>query len=340
MSDGAGRSGRITVTHFMRRPMADYHSLELLFGRVRAELAEEFDFSVAVAPFAGRGVVRRLLSMLAAAFRQGRVNHVTGDTHFLSILLRRGRTLLTIHDCVFTHRTSGLKRRLLALLNYRLPVARCAVVNVISEATRTELLKIVDCDPAKIRVIPPCISDAFAWSPREFNADRPRVLVVGTMPHKNLARMVEALAGTPCELRVIGRLDTGQCAMLESSGLPWSNAFDLDEAAMVKEYEQADLLLFASLYEGFGLPIVEAQAVGRPVVTSDRLSMPEAAGGAACLVDPESVESIRAGIERVLGNDSYRRELTDKGRANAEKYRPKVVAALYGTLYRDLAAHS
>ena len=85
----------------------------------------------------------------------------------------------------------------------------------------------------------------------------------------------------------------------------WSN-LSLDE--VVRKYQQCDLLTFCSTYEGFGMPIVEANVVGRPVVTSDISSMPEVAGNAACLVDPFDSASIRSGIRRVIKDIDYRSE--------------------------------
>ncbi len=96
------------------------------------------------------------------------------------------------------------------------------------------------------------------------------------------------------------------------------------------------MLVFASTYEGFGLPIVEAQATGRPVVTSDTLSMPEVAGDAACLVDPFNVESIRNGILKVIQDTGYREQLVQNGLKNVERFKPESVAMQYLALYREL----
>jgi glycosyltransferase involved in cell wall biosynthesis len=97
------------------------------------------------------------------------------------------------------------------------------------------------------------------------------------------------------------------------------------------------MVVFASLYEGFGLPILEAQAIGRPVITSNFGAMREAAGDGALLVDPYSVDEIRAAILRIKNEPAVREELVRKGRGNAEKFRAGLVAACYAELYRGLA---
>ena len=97
------------------------------------------------------------------------------------------------------------------------------------------------------------------------------------------------------------------------------------------------MVVFASLYEGFGLPILEAQAMGRPVITSNFGAMKEAAGEGALLVDPYSVEAIREAILRITREPALREDLIAKGRENAERFRAEAVAARYGELYRCLA---
>jgi glycosyltransferase involved in cell wall biosynthesis len=111
----------------------------------------------------------------------------------------------------------------------------------------------------------------------------------------------------------------------------------LADEELVAAYRRCDMVVFASLYEGFGLPILEAQAMGRPVITSNFGAMREAAGDGALLVDPYSVEEIRAAILRIKNEPGLREELVRKGRENAEKYRAEVVAARYAELYRQVA---
>jgi glycosyltransferase involved in cell wall biosynthesis len=97
------------------------------------------------------------------------------------------------------------------------------------------------------------------------------------------------------------------------------------------------MVVFASLYEGFGLPILEAQAMGRPVITSNFGAMREAAGDGALLVDPYSVEAIREAVLRIKREPALREDLIAKGRENAERFRAEAVAARYAELYRNLA---
>ena len=239
-----------------------------------------------------------------------------------------------MHDLVGLERTRGLRHWSLWFLWYWLPVRRSRVVVTISETTRAALLASVRCDPDKIRVIHNNVSDEFRPTFRTFDQGVRGYSKVGTTSNKNLERVAEALMGVSCRLVIIGELTEIQVSVLRGHAIDYENHVGLSREALVAEYAAADILVFASTYEGFGLPIVEAQAVGRPVVTSNISSMPEVAGDAACLVDPLDIMSIRAGIIRVIEDDEYRAHLIAVGFRNAERFQAAAVAEQYAAVYR------
>lgn len=326
----------LRVTYYHRRPGLGCYSIERLFSAIRAGLPPSVDWKVAAAPCSSVGFLRRLYNVLDAVFRQGDVNHITGDIHYIAALLRKGRTVLTIHDCVSLERLRGAKKTAVRLLWYWLPVKRSAIVTVISESTKRELLRYVKCDPRKIRVVYNCILPEFVPWPREFNHSCPTILQVGTAPNKNLRRVAEALEGIRCRLQIIGKLSEEQKETLACRRIDYAAAADVSDDELVQSYRNADLVVFASTYEGFGLPIIEANATGRPVVTSDVYSMPEVAGDAACIVDPFDVKSIRAGILRIIQDPVCRSELVRNGFKNVERFRSRVIAAEYTKLYYEI----
>jgi glycosyltransferase involved in cell wall biosynthesis len=326
----------IRITQFMRRPGPACFSMERLFEDVRGHLPADIHVEVCTNRFVSSGVFRRLYDTLRAAWHQREVNHVTGDVHFLTFFLRRRRTLLTIHDCVTLRRTHGLKRWALWFFWFWLPIRRCALVSVISQSTRRQLLDYVDCDPAKLRVVYDNVSEEFRPVPMRFNSGCPCILHVGTKASKNLLRHAAALEGIDCRLIIIGTLTEAERAVLSRHDIRYESHIGLSRAALVEQYKRCDLLLFASTYEGFGLPIVEAQAIGRPVVTADAWSMPEVAGDAACLVDPFDIASIRAGVQRVMSDPDYRAQLIARGFENVARFRADIIAEQYATLYREI----
>jgi glycosyltransferase involved in cell wall biosynthesis len=329
---------RCRVVQLHRRPHPQQVSIERVFDAVRGHLEDDVDLEVVVSSFPSAGLLPRLRAVLEARRRQGDVTHVVGDVHYLALLLDPRRTVLTVHDTEFLDRVGRLRGVLYTWLWLRLPVRRSALVTVVSEQTRRDLLAVVRCSPDKVRVVPNPVRDDFAPSPRQALGDPPRVLLMGTWPNKNVSRSAAALTGLGCRVVVVGRLDQAQRAALRAADPELEEHVDLDDGGVVDVLRSCDLLLFPSLKEGFGLPVLEAQATGRPVVTSDRSPLPEVAGGAAVLVDPEDVAAVRAGVVRVLSEPDLRADLVRRGLHNVERHRPAAVAAGYAAVYAEVCA--
>lgn len=328
------------VVQFMRRSRPNVFSLERLYEDIRGSMPDDCGVSVWTCRNASKGFWPRVRDLWAARSAQSDVNHVTGDVHYLTFLLQSQRTVLTVTDLVLIDRLSGLKRWVAWLLWYWLPVRRSRVIVTISQATRNALLESVRCDPQKVKVIYCNVSNEFQPNPRPFDAECPRLLQVGTKPNKNVERIAEAMEGIACRLVIVGPLSANQTEALHRHGIDYENHVGLSREALVDQYSQADMLIFASTYEGFGLPILEAQAVGRPVVTSDLQSMPEVAGDAACLVDPFDIASIRAGVRKVIDDHDYRDALVAAGYRNVTRFTAAAIAEEYATVYREVAAAS
>ena len=333
----AGRAtAPVAVSWFFRRPWV-FHSIEELFATVAGALPPDVTVTRRVAPCAGTAPLALWRNLRWARGRQGQVNHITGDVHYLAAALDPRRTVLTIHDLRFLGHPSPWKRALLRLLWVGLPVRRVRCVTVISDATRRELLKIVKVPESRLRVIPNCLAPGFTFSPKAFNAMRPTILHVGTTENKNLPRLAEALRGVRCRLQILGKPTREQEYVLDRNGIEFTWVAGLAREAVVELYRKCDLLCFVSTCEGFGLPVIEAQGVGRPVITSNVSSLPEVAGEAALLVDPYDVEAIRAAIRRIITEPLLRAELVARGRSNIARFAPERVAAMYAALYVDIA---
>ena len=328
------------VTFYNRRPMATNFSVERVFLDIHTALPPDIQPRVVVARFESRGFLKRLYNTLAVLPFQGEVNHVTGDVHYLTYLLRKERTLLTILDCVLLHRLTGWQKQLIFFLWYWLPEKRCTLISVISESTRRELLTYLPQAQDKIRVVHCPVSKDFRFQPKAFNASRPVLLQIGTGTNKNLLRVAEALNGIQCHLRIIGRLTPEQETVLQNNAIDYSAVANISDSQIIEEYCNTDMVVFASTYEGFGLPIIEAQATGRAVVTSDLLSMPEVAGAGVCLVDPFDINSIRTGIRMVIEDAAYREQLIAEGLQNVTRFQPEVIAQQYVALYHELLSQS
>ncbi|HQL10184.1 MAG TPA: glycosyltransferase family 1 protein [Lentisphaeria bacterium] len=328
----------IPVDLLLRRRPGTY-SIERVFQIVADALPATIKtrwLQVPAGPWRLPDIVRNLLWCLRHC---GRLVHVTGDVHYCVLALPGRRVVLTVHDLLMLTQLHGWRRRVVQKLWFDWPLRRCDIVTCISEQTKRELLALDVVKPDKIVVVPDPLSPDFVFCEQEFCAACPRILHFNVTANKNLLRSIDALAGLPCQLRIIGQLSDAQRARLAARRIDYSNAWNLSDRDIIAEYQQCDLLLFPSLSEGFGMPIIEAQATGRPVVTSNRQPMVDTAGAAgAALVDPDNPTAIRAAIDRVIGDDDYRRGLVAAGRKNAARFAAAAIARRYSDIYRQLQA--
>lgn len=326
-----------TKVLYIERRFREFVSIEKVFRQVAESLpGEEFETGFEQLPHGNSvsGILRNLLKYRPA---RADVYHITGHIHYMALRLPPERTVLTIHDLGFLHTSKGLRRWALKKLFLDWPVARMRYVTAISEATRDEIVSETGCREDKVRVIEnPLFEELREREKRPLGGRLPEILQVGTAPHKNLRNLALALAGLECRLRVIGRLSKNEREMLEDLEIDFDNEHGLDEREMLERYQNADLVAFCSTYEGFGLPLIEAQATGTPVVTSDISPLREVAGGGALLVDPASPEEIRKAIKEVLEKEHVRKELVARGRRNVRRFEPRKIGLEYASVYRRI----
>lgn len=322
---------------FVERKPSEYVSIERVFRRVADALPHEtvtVDFQQL--PY-GNGIFGIIGNLLAFRKRSADIYHVTGHAHYICLVLPRERTVLTIHDLAFLHTRTGIRRYILKKILLDLPLKRVRYVTAISAATRDEILRSGTVAAEKIRVIENPLTGAFATDgEKPFDAECPTILQVGTMDQKNIPRLAEALNGIKCRLRIIGHLSPEQVAVLSENGIDYENASDLDDQQMRNEYENADMVAFCSTYEGFGLPIIEAQAMCKPVITSDLPPMNDVGGPGVALVDPYDTASIRSGIRRLIEDDEYRNALISRGAENVKRFDAAKIAGQYAELYEEI----
>ena len=264
--------------------------------------------------------------------------------HYVLPPATRCRSVVTIHDCIHMMFPQYLPNRAAyayAKASMWSAARRSSLILTVSEASKRDILHFFNVRPEKIVVVYNAIDERFRMTPAEEDVARVReryqldhgfVLYAGTIkPHKNLVRLIEAFA----ELRRRG-FDELKLLIIgdEISKLPALRravhkhrlhkhvrflGFLPDETLAIL-YRLAAVFVFPSLYEGFGLPPLEAMASGTPVVTSNVSSLPEVAGDAAVLVDPYDVESIVDGVRRVLTDPALANELRARGIERAREF--------------------
>ncbi|MDO6810408.1 glycosyltransferase family 1 protein [Zobellia galactanivorans] len=323
------------IHYFFRHPTVGF-SIQRVFQTINKGVCPTYDIAEFFLPSPKSNFASILKNGFFAKKRQGKINHITGDAHYLLYFLSSKKTIVTVHDIMYFSYLSGIKKKLWKVL-YINSLKRAKKVVFISEFAKNQVLKVVDLPESRYCVIPNPVSPDFSFEYKEFNKEKPVILHInGSLERKNLARTIEALHEISCHLRIVGRLSSRNIELLDEYDIDYSNVRDLSNEEIVNEYKNCDIVNFPSLFEGFGMPVIEGQAVGRPVVTSNISPMKYVAGEGAVLVDPKNVQSIKKAYLRVINDADFRNGLIEKGKKNVMQFQLKSVSEMYVNLYHEI----
>jgi glycosyltransferase involved in cell wall biosynthesis len=235
--------------------------------------------------------------------------------------------VVTVHDLTHRHYYGYLRSKYYDSVLKRL-FRRCSRIVCVSEFTKSEFLCWSAIDPARVEVIPNAVSGGFIENRSEAELGFDYVLYAGNhRPYKNIARLIEAyslskLPGSDIFLVLTGNPNPELVAVAERCAVGRCVRFTghLAPSAMPALYRGASAVALVSLYEGFGLPILEGMASEVPVITSRTSAMPEVAGDAAVLVDPLDARDIASALDRVMSDRQLRSDLVSRGLMNLRRF--------------------
>jgi len=321
------------VNYYFRNRNARNNSFENLFEDIIHHLPAEFKTKRITA---ARSFDWRLLWRIRN--EQADVHHITGAVNYLALTLPPEKTILTIHDLGFYENPvhSVIKRKLYGALWFRLPLRSVRLVTAVSEFTKQKLQEYFHIEEERIKVIPNPVLSHFTAQPLRLPSERLNILQIGSGDHKNLKALIKAAEALPVHIIKVGYLGEEERVMLERNRISYEVHTSISNEHVVSLYKKADVLFFASLYEGFGMPIIEAQTIGKPVITSNVGAMKEVAGHAALLVTPTNIEEIRAAIITLHQQPDRYHLLVDKGRKNASRFSLSAIVDTYAQLYRQV----
>jgi glycosyltransferase involved in cell wall biosynthesis len=280
-------------------------------------------------------------------------------TNYYLLNTRSARSAVTIHDLSFLSMPETSSPKIRKLFSASVPrFARSAdAVIACSRSTANDITRFTGIDPAKVTVVYEAADECLVpWErgkaarhiAAKYNVETPFLLFVGTLePRKNLPRLIQAFSRVrkciPQKLVLAGPdgwMIEEVNAAISASGIG-DRIARVGYVASVNDiaafYSAADAFLFPSLYEGFGLPLLEAMKCGCPVVCANNSSLPEVAGEAALYVDAEDVDALAAAIEKAAADDAVRQDLAAKGRIQVTKFSWASCADETAAIYRRLA---
>jgi glycosyltransferase involved in cell wall biosynthesis len=289
------------IWFFRKKRELGNFSIENSFRELLPHFAgTEWEIEWREAGWYSEGLWNRLKIAWEARKLEADIIHITGDINFAALFLWGRKVVLTIHDNGFLEETSGVKRWLMKKVWLDWPLRRCTRVVAVSQATKKSILAHTRYPADRIHVIHSVVPSHFRRRTQLPNNPKPILLHIGLAPNKNLRGHAEAIQGMDVKLRIIGEPSAADHAMLQSLGIDYEWRSKLSDEQMQEAYETSDLLLFCSTLEGFGMPILEAKAVGLPVITSDIPPMNEVGAGWACFVKLGDRAGLRDAVESTL----------------------------------------
>lgn len=328
------------VTYVLRGESPRHFSIERVFSDVAGHVGQTRPVEEIQLPASGVRPDRLLRNLGAASKIRGDIIHLTGDAHYVLLAIgRSSRRVVTVHDLNRYAQLTGLKRKAYRAL-WIWPLRRADAITCVSEFARQQL---VQADPAlssRTQVVENPVSEVFVADPDMASIPR-HVVAIGTAPNKNLEATISACAAIDeVTLTVVGAMTGAQKALAAKVGVTATERTGISDEELADLYRSAAVVSFPSTAEGFGLPIIEAQACGVPVVTSDIAPLNEVANGGALLVDPMDHEALATALERAMKRESDVEELIAAGRRNAEERSAASVAHQYNEVYHRVTTRS
>ncbi|WP_333698754.1 glycosyltransferase [Bacteroides congonensis] len=264
------------------------------------------------------------------------VYHITGDVNYLWLFFPWAKTTMTCHDIgMYKNHAKRIVTILYVWVCFIISQWFIKKMTAVSELTKSDLVNILKISEKKIQVIPNPISLPLSRCDKTFNHECPTILQIGTGWHKNLEGLLESVRGIKCHVEIVGKPDEADMKRLNDYGVDYNISSHLSVDEIIRKYQECDILYFVSRSEGFGMPIIEAQTVGRAVITTNTEPTKTVANGAAIICGSEDHTSIHDAIVKLICDVEFRNGLIEKGYTNAAQYNAENIAKMYENFYKE-----
>lgn len=323
------------ICYIYREKEKNEHSIEYVFDTVASEMEKRGHEVIKwYKPVSWKKTIKEIRELRKQKYD---IYHITGDVYYLWMFFPWSKTTMTVHDigCWKNH-----PFRLVIFLLVILPIYLASWFlkgfTCVSDLTKGDLMNILHICGKNLHTIVNPLSLPIKRCDKPFNNECPKILQIGTGDHKNLIGLIEATKGLKCHIDIIGNPEQKLIDKMKEYGEDYTISYHIPMEEVIRHYKECDILYFVSKSEGFGMPIIEAQTVGRPVLTANTEPTRTVAGGAAFLYATDDYDGIRHGLEALINNDEMRNNLVEKGFENASNYTPSYIASLYDNFYNNL----
>lgn len=267
-----------------------------------------------------------------------KIVHISGDIQYFILFFPWKKTIITVHDLYHLEQLKGVKKIIYRFFWFYLPFKLATKIVAISPNTYNQIIENFPFVKSKIKIIPNTFNKIEINNKIEKDNSYFNILAIGSTSNKNIERLIESVNRlSKIKLIIIGTLSKESLDNLEKLNIHFENFENLKREDLCKKYLIADVLFFASIHEGFGLPILEAQSIGLPIITSNVSSMPFVAGEGATYVNPYSIEEITNAILLIKNNSLIKNDLIEKGFNNVKKFSNEKFINNYQAIYNELS---
>jgi glycosyltransferase involved in cell wall biosynthesis len=319
----------------------------------RSEIKKRFSIEKVFQPLESLFLIKKLslnfeLDSISSFFKilffcfkiKQKIIHVTGDVHYVIWMLFWKKSILTVHDLNHLEAMpNGIRRTVYKIIWFDLPFLFANKIIAISPYTQSQIQKHFAILPGKIEVIPNSFHsniDVEFNKPSSTNVNF-KILTIGNAENKNLLNLIKAVSGIKeIEIHFVGLQSQEILNQLIKHNIAYSVSSNLSEKELSFKYFDSNLLYFVSTKEGFGLPILEAQSRGIPVLTSITTSMPFVAGDGALFANPYDVEDIRNKILIFVTKKIDIDVLIKKGHENTKRFNIESFISSYQRVYSEM----
>lgn len=318
---------------FLRKKIDGENSIEGYAQRV----AEATGAIIKVCPCHSTTIRGMLKNIKFAKKEQGKINHIAAQTESYLVPFLRNKSIVTFHDLGTLYSSRNFLYKILKTLIYiKTAEFFSNVISFVSNQTLYEFKKQSWKKNINLKVIYNSYDERLVPNDISEKETKPVILQIGTGARKNLESTIKAMRGINAKLLVIGKLTELQISLLKENDVDFENEFDVSYEEIVNCYNRAKIVAFPTFYEGFGLPIIEANAMCKPVVSSELQIIREVGNDSVFYINPNDIASIKNSFEKLLFDKNTYNNFVSKGTENAKRFSPVTIYEQYRELYRSL----